>query len=58
MSQTTGQSKAEMFPESDIGFFIKGIPAQFIFLRDEKGQVASLVALQDGRTISMKRIRL
>lgn len=57
MSQTTGQPKAEMFPESDIGFFVKGIPAQFIFLRDEKGQVARVVVLQDGRTISMKRVK-
>lgn len=57
MSQTTGQPKAEMFPESEIGFFIRGIPAQFIFLRDDKGQVARVVVLQDGRTIPMKRIK-
>ena len=57
MSQTTGQPKAEMLPESEIGFFIKGIPAQFIFLRDEKGQVSRIVIIQDGRTISMKRIK-
>jgi len=57
MSQTTGQPKAEMFPESEMGFFVKGIPAQFIFIRDEKGQVARMIVLQDGRTISMKRIK-
>ena len=57
MSQTTGQPKAELFPESEIGFFIKGVSAQFIFLRDDKGQVERVVALQDGRTISMKRIK-
>jgi ketosteroid isomerase-like protein len=57
MSQTTGQPKAEMLPESETGFFVKGIPAQFIFIRDEKGQVARMIVLQDGRTISMKRIK-
>jgi ketosteroid isomerase-like protein len=55
MSQVTGQPKGEMLPESEIGFFVKGIPAQFIFIRDEKGQVARMVAFQDGRAISMKR---
>ena len=57
MSQTTGQPKAELFPESEIGFFINGIPAQFIFIRDEKGEIARVIVLQDGRTISMKRIK-
>ena len=57
MSQTTGQPKAELLPESETGFFIKGIPAQFIFVRDETGQVARMIILQDGRTISMKRIK-
>ena len=57
MSQVTGQPKGEMLPESESGFFIKGIPAQFIFIRDEKGQVARLIVLQDGRTISMRRIK-
>ena len=57
MSQTTSQPKAELFPESEMGFFIKGIPAQFFFMRDEKGQVSRVVILQDGRTISMKRIK-
>ncbi len=57
MSQTTGQPKAEMLPESESGFFVKGIPAQFIFIRDEKGQVVRMIVLQDGRTISMRRIK-
>ena len=57
ISQTTGQPKAELLPESEMGFFIKGIPAQFIFVRDEKGQVTRVIILQDGRTISMKRIK-
>ena len=57
MSQVTGQPKAELLPESETGFFVKGIPAQFIFMRDEKGQVARITILQDGRTISMKRVR-
>ncbi len=56
-SQVTGQPKAEMLPESESGFFVQGIPAQFIFIRDEKGQVARMIVLQDGRTISMRRVR-
>ena len=57
MSQVTGQPKGEMLPESESEFFIKDIPAEFIFIRDEKGQVARLIVLQDGRTISMRRIK-
>ncbi|MCM3906113.1 MAG: DUF4440 domain-containing protein [Pyrinomonadaceae bacterium] len=57
MGQTTGQPKAELFAESEIGFFVKGIPAQFIFVRDEKGQVARVVVLQDGRSIPLRRIK-
>jgi ketosteroid isomerase-like protein len=57
MSQVTGQPKFELLPESEIAFFLKEVPAQFVFLRDEKGQVAQLIIIQDGQIIPVRRIK-
>ena len=57
MSQVTGQPVFEFLPESEIAFFLKDVPAQFVFLRDERGQVAQLLIIQDGRIIPAKRIK-
>jgi ketosteroid isomerase-like protein len=56
-SQSTGQPKFELLPESELGFFIKDISALFIFMRNVKGQVNQLITIQDGRIISAKRIK-
>jgi ketosteroid isomerase-like protein len=57
MSQVTGQPSTELLPESEIAFFLKEVPALFVFLRDEKGRVAQLIIIQDGRIIPAKRIK-
>ncbi len=57
MYQATGQPKFELLPESQIGFFIKDIPALFIFMRGESGAVNQLITIQDGRIIPAKRIK-
>lgn len=57
MSQVTGQPKFELLPESEIGFFLREAPAQFVFHRDEKGQVARLLIIQDGRIIPLRKIK-
>ena len=57
MSRVTGQPAFEFLPESEIAFFLKEVPAQFVFLRDEKGRIAQLIVIQDGRIIPAKRIK-
>lgn len=57
MGQVTGQPKFELLPESQIGFFLKEATAQFVFHRDEKGRVAQLLIIQDGRIIPAGKIK-
>jgi ketosteroid isomerase-like protein len=57
MSQTTGQAKMELLPESEIEFFIKGFTAQFVFVRDETGRVAKLIINQEGQRVTAKKLK-
>jgi len=57
MSQTTGQPKMELLPESEIEFFIKGFTAQFVFVRDETGQVTKLIINQEGQRVTAKKLK-
>jgi hypothetical protein len=57
MSQTTGQPKMELLPESEIEFFIKGFTAQFVFVRDETGRVTKLIINQEGQRITAKKLK-
>lgn len=55
MTQATGQSKFEMFPEKEDLFFLKVVEAKVKFVRDEKGEVISLVLYQNGQEVPGKR---
>ncbi len=55
MVQATGQSKCQVFAESDIKFFYKIVDAQITFILDEKGKVIKLILHQNGQ--DMKAIR-
>ena len=57
MSQTTGQAKMELLPESEIEFFIKGFTAQFVFVRDGTGKVTKLIINQEGQRVTANRLR-
>lgn len=57
MSQTTGQPKAELLPESEIEFFIRGFTAQFVFVRDETGRVTKLIINQEGQRVIAKKLK-
>ena len=48
MVQPTGQSKSEIFPESETTFFPKEIEASLTFVKDEKGNVTQLILHQNG----------
>lgn len=55
--QVAGQPKFELHPESEIVFFLKAPPALFLFIRNDKGQVAQMLTIQDGRVTSAKKIK-
>ena len=57
MSQTTGQAKMELLPESEIEFFIKGFTASFIFVRDRTGRAAKLIINQEGQRVTAKKLQ-
>ena len=57
MSQTTGQAKMELLPESEIEFFIKGFAAQFVFVRDGTGKVTKLIINQEGQRVTVNRVK-
>jgi ketosteroid isomerase-like protein len=57
MSQTTGQPKMELLPESEIEFFIKGFSTQFVFVREETGRVTRLIINQEGQRLIARRVQ-
>lgn len=57
MTQATGQSKVEVFPESEVKFFLKVVEAQITFVKDENGRVTALILHQGGRDQTAKRIK-
>jgi hypothetical protein len=56
-AQATGQSKVEIFPESETKFFLKVVDAQIDFVRDESGRFNKVILHQGGQDIVGKRIK-
>lgn len=54
--EPTGQSKAQVFAESDTDFFVKVVDASFKFLKDASGNVTGIEFTQGGRTSTLKRL--
>jgi CubicO group peptidase (beta-lactamase class C family) len=48
MAMPTGQSKAQLFPESETKFFFKVVDGQITFVKDENGAVTHLILHQGG----------
>jgi hypothetical protein len=48
-AQLTGQSKIEIFPESERDYFLKAVDAQFTFEVDGEGRTRAVVLHQNGR---------
>lgn len=55
--QATGQSKLQVFPESESDFFYKVVDAQVTFVRDAGGTVTGLILHQGGRDTPGKKIK-
>jgi len=55
--QPTGQSKVEIFPESETDFFLTVADVQVTFVKDDKGGVNAAILRQSGRNVTAKRIK-
>jgi CubicO group peptidase (beta-lactamase class C family) len=51
MTQATNQPKLPLFAESETVFFLKVVDAQLEFVKNDKGDVTSLILHQNGRDI-------
>lgn len=57
MAQLTGQSSLEVFPESETEFFYKVVDAQLTFVKNDKGEVTSLILHQNGQHPAAMRVK-
>ena len=57
LKQPSGQSKAELYPESENRFFRKDADVEITFVKDEKGLVTHLIFLQEGQEFRVKKIK-
>jgi hypothetical protein len=57
MTQATGQSKVEIFAESETKFFVKAFDAQITFVKDGQGNVTNMILHQRGRDTSAQKIK-
>jgi serine-type D-Ala-D-Ala carboxypeptidase/endopeptidase len=57
MAQLTGQTFLEVFPESEMNFFYKAVDAQLTFVKNDKGEVTSLVLHQNGFDQKAKKLK-
>jgi hypothetical protein len=55
-TQLTGQTKVEIFPESEAAYFAKVVPAQITFLTNGQGQATTLVLHQGGGEMQARRV--
>lgn len=57
MAQAQARAKIELFPESEIEFFVKEYDAQIMFVWDAKGQVTHSIISLNGRETQAKKIK-
>ncbi len=57
LKQPTGQSKAELYPESETRFFRKDVDVEVSFVKDEAGRVTHLIFHQEGQELRAKRVK-
>ncbi|HEY0762655.1 MAG TPA: serine hydrolase [Pyrinomonadaceae bacterium] len=57
MTQVTGQSVFQIYPQSETVFYPREFPAKLTFIKDADGKVTSLRIDQNGRVTNGKRIK-
>lgn len=55
-TQASGQSKIEIFPESEKEYFLKVVDAQITFVTDDKGHATALILHQNGQNVRGERV--
>ena len=55
-AQATGQPIADIYPKSNDEFYLKVVPAQIIFIKDENGEIESLTLFQNGQELNGKKM--
>lgn len=56
-TQATGQSKFEVFAETETKFFLKVVEASIEFIKDDSGKYSKLILNQGGMKMEAKRIK-
>jgi hypothetical protein len=56
-TQATGQTKVEIFAESESRFFLKAVDAQLEFVKDETGKVTKVILYQGGQKMEGTKIK-
>lgn len=56
LKQPTGQSSAELLPESENQFFRRDVDFEMTFVKNDAGQVTQLIVRQDGAEYRAKKI--
>lgn len=54
--QATGQSKLELFAETETQFFLTAVDAQITFMRDSQNQITHLVLQQAGQEMTAQKL--
>lgn len=57
MGEAMGETKFELFPESETNFFLKIVDAQVVFQKDEQGQVNTFTLFQGGEEMVGEKIK-
>ena len=57
ISQATGQTEVELFPESETRFFLKVVDAQVDFTLDASGRATGLVLHQGGQDLPARKVK-
>lgn len=56
-AQATGQSKFQVFPESETKLFYKVVDAQITFVADDTGAITSLILHQNGGNMPASKLK-
>lgn len=56
-SQATGQEEVEIFARSETEYFLRVVDAQLTFVRDQAGEITSLILHQGGRDMPAPKIK-
>ena len=57
LTQASGQSPAEIFPESETRYFLKVVDATLDFVKGADGRAEQLTLTQGGRKMPAKRVK-